>query len=204
MTLDMLPWITARATGFAALALMAGAMVAGLLVRTRTPLGSVRGSGVVDLHRHLSLLALVATAVHGLALWLDSAVEIPAIALVVPGLGPYRPVSVGIGVVAAEIALLVHLSFRVRRRIGARAWRRVHWLVYAAFVGAVLHGIGSGTDTGRPWAAALYGGLVGAVAGLTGWRAATARRATRPAARARGSGQTRPMADAVTAREVAS
>lgn len=204
MTLEMLPWIVARATGFTALALMGGAMIAGLLVRTRTPLGTLRGSGVVDLHRHLSFLALGATAVHGLALWLDTAVEIPAAALAVPGLSPYRPVWTGIGVVAAELALLVHLSFRARKRIGATAWRRLHWLVYAAFAGAVAHGIGSGTDTGRPWALALYGGLVGAVAGLTGWRATTARRGNRPAASRSATRQTRPMGDAVTSREALS
>lgn len=204
MTLDLLPWVVARATGFAALALMAGAMVAGLLVRTRTPIAGLRGSGVVDLHRHLSLLALATTAVHGVALWLDHAVEIPPAAFAVPGLSPYRPVWTGIGVVAAELALLVHLSFRARKRIGATAWRRLHWLVYAAFAGAVVHGIGSGTDTGRPWALALYGGLVGAVAGLTGWRAITARRGTRPAAPRAESRQTRPVGDSLSAREAVS
>jgi sulfoxide reductase heme-binding subunit YedZ len=93
---------------------------------------------------------------------------------------PYRPVWTGIGVVAAELALLVHLSFRFRGRIGARNWRRLHWLAYAVFLGALAHGIGSGTDTGTIWALAVYGGTAGAVAGLTGWRAATARKGARP------------------------
>lgn len=194
MSPEMLPWVLARATGMAALALLGAAMVAGLLVRTRTSVGSVRGASLVDLHRHLSLLGLAAIAAHGAFLLLDTAVDITPLALVVPGLVPHRPLWTGIGVVAAELAVLVHVSFRLRGRIGARAWRRLHWLTYAVFVAGVVHGIGAGTDTGAPWAMALYGGLVGAVAGLTGWRAVTARRAPRPA-RAVPSRQTRPMGD---------
>jgi sulfoxide reductase heme-binding subunit YedZ len=176
MTASMLPWVLARATGFVALGLMTSAMLAGLLVRTRAAVGPLKGSGMVDLHRHLSLLALTATAAHGIFLALDSTVDIGPPALVVPGLVPYRPLWTGMGVVAAEIALLVHLSFRVRARIGATTWRRLHWLTYGAFAAAVVHGIASGTDTGSRPALAFYGGAVGAVAGLTGWRAMTGRR----------------------------
>ncbi len=177
MTIDMLPWIVARATGFAAFALIACAMIAGLLVRTRTGVGGLKGSGMVNLHRHFSLLALIAIAVHGTALVLDTTVDISPLALVVPGLVPYRPIWTAVGVVAAEAALLVHLSFRFRKRIGVHVWRRIHWLTYAVFVGGAVHGIASGTDSGTTWAMALYGGAVGAVAGLTTWRVVTARRA---------------------------
>ncbi len=176
MTLEMLPWIVARATGFAAFGLFTLAMIAGLLVRTRTTVGSVKGSGMVDLHRHFSLLALIATAVHGTALLLDTTIDVSPLSLIVPGLVPYRPVWTGVGVVVAEMALLVHLSFRFRKRIGVPVWRRIHWLTYAVFIGGAVHGIASGTDSGTIWAIALYGGAVGAVAGLTGWRATTARR----------------------------
>ena len=197
MTPDMLPWVVARATGFAAFGLLAGAMLAGLLVRTRTPVGSLRGAGMVDVHRHLSLLALLATAVHGLGLVLDTTVDISPLALVVPGLSPYRPLWTGLGVAAAEVALVVHLSFRIRARIGSRTWRRIHWLVYAAFTAATAHGLASGTDSSSPWALALYGGAVGAVCGLTGWRAVTARRSSGGRARPAPTRQTRPMGDTV-------
>jgi sulfoxide reductase heme-binding subunit YedZ len=193
MTASMLPWILARATGFIALGLLTCAMLAGLLVRTRAAVGPLKGSGMVDLHRHLSFLALAATAAHGLFLVLDTTVDISPLALVVPGLVPYRPLWTGVGVVAAELALIVHLSFRVRARIGARTWRRLHWLTYGAFAAAAVHGIASGTDTGSGPALAFYGGAVGAVAGLTGWRAATARRGRRGGARPRAPRPTAAM-----------
>ncbi len=180
MTPEMLPWVVSRATGFTAFALIAGAMVAGLLVRTRAAVGPLKGAGMVDLHRHLSLLGLVAIAVHGGALLFDATVDVSPAALVVPGLIGYRPVATGIGVAAAELALLIHLSFRYRSKIGVKTWRRLHWGTYAVFLGGAAHGILSGTDTGALPAQVLYGGAVAAVAALTGWRAVTARRAARP------------------------
>jgi DMSO/TMAO reductase YedYZ heme-binding membrane subunit len=179
MTPDMLPWVVARATGFAAFALIAGAMIAGLLVRTRAAVGPLKGAGMVDLHRHLSLLALLATGVHGGALLFDATIDIEPAALLVPGLIDYRPVATGVGVVVAELALLVHLSFRYRSRIGPKNWRRLHWGTYAVFLGGAAHGILSGTDTGSLPAQALYAAAVAAVAALTGWRAVTARRSAK-------------------------
>ena len=196
MTAEMLPWVISRATGFAAFALISGAMVAGLLVRTRAAIGPLRGAGMVDLHRHLSLLALGAIAIHGGSLLFDRTVDIEPIALVVPGLIPYRPVWTGIGVLVAELALLIHLSFRFRSRIGVKAWRRLHFATYAVFAGGAVHGIASGTDTGSTSARMLYAASVGAVAALTGWRAVTARRA--PARKRAPARQTEPVDETAT------
>jgi len=74
-------------------------------------------------------------------------------------------------VLAAELMAVVYWSFSLRRRLGARNWRRLHWLTYAVFVGATVHGLAAGTDTGRKWASASYLGAVGAVAAATACRA---------------------------------
>jgi DMSO/TMAO reductase YedYZ heme-binding membrane subunit len=44
----------------------------------------------------------------------------------------------------------------VRRQIGQRAWRTIHYLTFLGFVGATLHGITSGSDTSAPWATWAY------------------------------------------------
>ena len=62
-------------------------------------------------------------------------------------------------------------SFALRRRIGARAWRRLHWLTYGVFALATVHCLAAGTDSARPWALALYGGAVPAVTTAGGWGA---------------------------------
>jgi len=54
-------------------------------------------------------------------------VNISVAALLVPGVAPHRPFSTGVGVLACELMVLVYVSFALRRRIGAKAWRRLHW-----------------------------------------------------------------------------
>jgi sulfoxide reductase heme-binding subunit YedZ len=166
-------WILARATGLTAYVLLTMSTLAGLVVKSR-PFGrAVKAASVVDTHRFLSLLALGAIAGHGLTLTLDSTIHIGLRALLVPGLSPYRPLAVGFGVVAAELMALVVVSFSLRRRIGQRMWRRLHWATYGIFALATAHGLASGTDSSRPWVFGLYLGAVFAVAAATAWRVLT-------------------------------
>jgi len=121
-------------------------------------------------HRFLALLGLGAVAAHGLVLTLDRTVRMPLAALVVPGLSPYRPLAVGIGTLAAVLMLLIYVSFSLRRRIGTRNWRRLHYLTFGVFAAATVHGLAAGTDR---WAFGLYAGSVALVTGLTAWRILT-------------------------------
>lgn len=169
MRADPTFWILARASGLTAYVLVTASVVAGLVVKAR-PLGrAVRQASVVDVHRFLALLGLGAVVLHALALMLDSTVHLSPVALVVPGLSSYRPVAVALGVLAAEVMVVVYASFSLRRLIGARAWRRLHWATYGIFVAATAHGLQAGTDA--PRLLALYAGAVGAVAFAAVWRA---------------------------------
>jgi sulfoxide reductase heme-binding subunit YedZ len=163
-------WILARASGLTAYALLTLTVLAGLVVKSK-PLRAVRPASAVDVHRFLTTLALGALALHALALVLDSTVHIGLRALLVPGAASYRPVWTGAGVVAAELVVLVAVSFPLRRRIGIRNWRRLHWATYAVFALATAHGLFAGTDSAQPWALDLYLGAVGAVACAGTWRA---------------------------------
>ena len=170
MSHDPTFWLLARAAGLAAYALLAGSVLAGLVVKAR-PFGrALKAATATDLHRTLALLGLGFLGLHGVALVLDSTVHISPAALLVPGLSPYRPVATAVGVLAAELMVLVYLSFGLRRRIGIKAWRRLHWATYGIFAGATVHGLAAGSDSGRPWALGLYLGALGAVALAAAWR----------------------------------
>lgn len=174
-------WLLARATGMTAYVLLTLSVLAGLLVKSRPFGAAIKPATAVDLHRTLAVLSLTALAMHGLALVLDHTVELGPLALLVPGTAPYRPFWTGLGVVAGELMLLVYVSFGLRRRIGVRNWRRLHWTTYGAFAGATAHGLMAGTDSSSPWAVALYLGAIGAVTAATAWRALVpARPPTRP------------------------
>jgi sulfoxide reductase heme-binding subunit YedZ len=164
-------WIEARASGMLAFALLTVSVIAGLVLKSR-PFGTaLKPATVTDTHRFLALLCLGATGIHGAALVLDSTVQLSVLGLVVPGLGSYRPLWVGIGIVAAELMVLVYGSFSQRKRIGAKNWRRLHWATYGIFVAMVVHGIMAGTDTTQPWALGMYLGAIGAVVMAMAWRA---------------------------------
>jgi len=188
VTHDPTFWIIARSSGLVAYALLTASVLAGIVLKAR-PFGrAVKPASVTDVHRFLALLSLGALVVHGTSLVLDSTVEISPLALLVPGLVPYRPLWTGLGVVAAELLVLVYVSFSQRKRIGVKTWRALHWLTYGVFTLATVHGIAAGTDTSRPWALPLYGGAIGAVLAAAAWRALV-----RPAsARARGAERRRP------------
>lgn len=172
MKTDPTFWILARATGLTAYLLLTLSVVAGLVVKTR-PLGRrLKQATVTDLHRFLALLGLGAIALHGMTLLLDKTVPLTPLALVVPGLSPYRSLATGIGVLTAELMVVVYASFALRTRIGFRNWRRLHYATYAIFAGATVHGLAAGTDTARLFF--VYLGAVGAVAFATAWRVLTA------------------------------
>jgi len=190
-------WLLARATGIVAYVLLTLSVLAGLLVKSR-PFGTrIKPALAVDIHRTLAVLSITALAGHGLALVLDHTIEIGVLALLVPGTAPYRPFWTGLGVIAGELMLVVYASFGLRKRIGMRNWRRLHWTTYGAFAGATAHGVMAGTDSGAPWALALYFGAVGAVVAATAWRALVPplppkRRQPQPATAEAGQPQQRP------------
>ena len=162
-------WLLARAGGLTAYVMLTLSVLAGLMVKSR-PFKALKPAAVTDLHRILAMLGLGALAGHAAALVLDTTVEVSIPGLFIPGLVSYRPVWTSFGILAAEMMVLVYASFSMRKRIGPKNWRRLHWATYAIFGAATVHGIAAGTDTTRPWAFALYVFAVGSVAAAASWR----------------------------------
>ena len=172
-------WLLARASGLTAYVMLTLSILAGLVLKSR-PFRSLKPAAVTDLHRILAMIGLGALAGHAAALVLDTTVNVSLPALVVPGLISYRPLWTSLGVLSAELMVLVYASFSMRKRIGTKNWRRLHWATYGIFAAATVHGIGAGTDASRPWAFALYACAVGSVAAATSWRALVSPAPARP------------------------
>ena len=171
MKTDPTFWLLARASGLTAYGLLTASVLAGLTLKSR-PFGrALKPAPTMDVHRFLALLGLGMLVLHGGTLVLDRTLHMPLAGLVVPGASPYRPAAVAVGVVAAELMVLIYVSFALRKRIGPKNWRRLHWATYLVFLLATVHGFTSGTDSTQPWAHDLYLGAVGAVAFATAWRA---------------------------------
>jgi hypothetical protein len=123
-----------------------------------------------ELHRFVTVLALVFTVVHGVAVWVDPFTGFTAAEVLVPLTSHYRPLWLAFGIIGGYLLVAVWASEYVRKWIGYAWWRRFHYTAFAVFVLATLHGLGSGSDTREPWAIGLYIVCTGSVLALTAWR----------------------------------
>jgi predicted ferric reductase len=165
-------WYTTRATGLVAMVLLTAAMAAGLLSSVRFEHRNWPRFVTLGLHRNLSLLALAFTVLHVLTTVLDNFVSIPVVDAFVPFIATYRPFWLGLGAIAFDLMLALIATSLVRTRMGLRSWRLVHWTAYACWPIAVVHGLGTGTDTPVRWVLALTAACVLVVVVLTLWRLA--------------------------------
>lgn len=163
-------WLVARASGFTAFIALSLDVIAGLVVSTRVGGRRIARGQLIELHGWLSPLALALAVGHAVVLLADGFIRFDALDVLIPFVTPYRTLAVGLGVIAAYLAFVVHASFALRRRIGTAWWRRLHYVSFAAFAAAALHGLAAGTDSGRPWAIALYAAPLVVVVALIGRR----------------------------------
>jgi len=158
-------WYLTRGSGIVALLLLTAIILLGVLGPMRIAGGERWPRFALDtLHRDLSLLAVVVIALHVVVSVLDGFAPIGLIDGVVPFVSAYRPLWLGLGALAFDLMLALVITSLLRRRLGLRWWRAVHWLAYASWPLAVLHGLGTGSDSSQVWALSLTLGCVVIVA----------------------------------------
>ena len=167
---ESLAWYSSRILGFLAYGALAISVIYGLLLSTGFLDRVAHRAVSLTLHQDLSAIAIGLTALHGALLALDTFVPQTVRQLVIPFAGPYRPEWVGVGQLALYLMVVVYASFYVRRRIGQRAWRLLHYTTLLAFCFATVHGVMSGTDTPADWAFWIYATATVAVVFLLGYR----------------------------------
>ena len=146
-------WLLSRASGFVAYGALCLSMWMGLTITNRWARVWPGGPTAIDLHRHASLLALAFVLVHALVLLGDRYVDFTLAAILLPFSAPTEKwLAIAAGQVALYTLALIVGSFYVRRAIGTRLWRAIHFATFALFALATVHGIVSGTDS----ASAIY------------------------------------------------
>ena len=163
-------WYLARAAGIMLYLLAWTAVVTGLGMTTalfdRWP-----GRGMVySLHAFATNLTYGFLSLHFLSLAADTTVRFAPQQLLVPFASGSREPWTGFGILAGGLILLVGASFSLKRFIGQRAWRALHWLTFPLYLLALLHGVGAGSDTRTPWMAAIYLATGSAVVLLASYR----------------------------------
>ena len=150
-------WFLSRASAIVAYALLWLSMAMGLLLTGKMARVWPGMKVAADLHQHVSLLGLAFALSHAFLLLGDRYINFNLIRLVFPfASSNYLPFWVGIGQIGFYFWAVVALSYYVRRQIGRRVWRLLHFASFAAFLTALAHGIASGTDSSALWMQSLY------------------------------------------------
>jgi methionine sulfoxide reductase heme-binding subunit len=163
-------WYATRATGIMALVLLTLTMVLGLLTANRAKGRNWPGFVQQEMHRRVSIMAVVFLGLHVLTSVLDTYVHIGWLAVVVPFASPYAPFWVGLGAIALDLMAAVFVSSLLRSRLAPGTWRGIHWLAYASWPIALAHTFGLGTDAGQLWVIAVGAGCVVSVGIALVWR----------------------------------
>ncbi len=157
-------WYLTRSTGVVSLLLLTATVILGVVDVRRWSTPRWPRFVLDSLHRNVSMLVLVFLGLHIITAALDSFAPISLLDAVLPFIGSYRPFWLGLGAVAFDLLLAIAITSLMRQRLGHRAWRITHWLAYACWPIALLHGLGTGSDVKSAWSLVLTAICVIAVA----------------------------------------
>jgi methionine sulfoxide reductase heme-binding subunit len=178
--------------GIIALVLLTASLVLGVAVNQRRELPRAVRYPSRRLHENVSFLALGFLLIHVLTAIGGPFSGPGLLVVVIPFIaGPGR-LWLGLGAIAFDLLVAVIVTSALRRRIGRRAWRIVHWTSYACWPAAEAHslGFGFGFRSGRLFDLAIA--CLVAVVAAACWRLIAATRDTR---RRRDPGNRRPKAE---------
>ena len=149
-------WYISRGSGFVGLSLIWFSMVLGLLVTNKMARFWPGVPASFAIHEYVSLLGLAFIVLHGVILMGDQYINFNLFSILVPFASNYEPFWVGIGQLGFYGFMVLSLSFYIRKQIGQKTWRSLHYLSFLTYIFALVHGIASGTDTFLPWVQSYY------------------------------------------------
>ncbi len=181
LTSSPLDWYAARAGGVVAYVLLSAVVALGLSMSGKKTLKRWPRFALEDVHRFGGLLVGAFLVIHIATIAIDSYLPFSLASLAIPLVARYRPLWTGLGIVAAELLLALAVTNHYRhRRLSYALWRRMHYLNFAVWGAATLHGLGSGTDRSTPWLLTIEAVAVSAICGLTTWRLLRPRQPSSP------------------------
>ena len=176
-------WYLTRSTGLVALLLLTATVVVGVMASVGWTAERWPRFLSQNVHRNLSLFCVGFIGLHVVTTVSDGYVPIGFADAFIPFRTAYRPLWVGLGALTFDLLLAVLVTSALRHRIGFASWRFVHWLAYLCWPIAMLHGLGSGSDSSRSVVIFVDVLCAAAVFAVVAWRLVTGR-SFGPAARA--------------------
>jgi predicted ferric reductase len=150
-------WYLSRASALVALGMLWGSMMLGVGITNKMARLWPGAPEAFALHEYLSLLGLGFAAFHGLILLGDHYTNFGLLQILLPfTTWNYHPFWIGLGQLGFYAWAILAASFYVRKHIGQKTWRVLHYLSFITYAGALIHGLASGTDSGLPWVQGFY------------------------------------------------
>jgi sulfoxide reductase heme-binding subunit YedZ len=163
-------WYLMRASGVVTLILLTGVFVLGIATTNRWRSRRLPGFATLSLHRSISLLAVVFLAIHLVTAVVDPYAAVGVAAVIVPFVAGKSAFWVGLGALSLDLTFALIVTSLLRRHLGPRVWRGVHWAAYLSWPLALVHSLGIGSDTGTVWLRAIAGACIGLVVAAVAWR----------------------------------
>lgn len=188
-------WLASRASGLVALVLVTVSVFIGLAMAGKVMRRPGLSKKLLAVHEQTALAGLVAIAVHAIALLGDPWLHPGVAGVVVPFALGFKTFYTGLGVIGAYLAVLLGLSYYVRRRIGAALWRKAHRATIVVYLLGLVHALGAGSDASAPWFRWWVILTTPVIGGLFAYRVVASRtrkqaRRERAVQRHRGAGET--------------
>jgi methionine sulfoxide reductase heme-binding subunit len=136
-------WFVDRSSGEVTLLLMTVVVIVGIV---RAALPSSSPFLVEGAHINIALLTVAFAGLHILAALLDPFARLGPIDTLVPFVSAYRATWIGLGVISGYLYGVAVLSSWPARRFGRPVWLWLHRTTYAAWVLALVHSLGTGSD----------------------------------------------------------
>ena len=163
-------WFATRGAGVVSLLILTASMCFGMLTVARFWHESWPRFFNLEMHRRISLLSVVFLATHILAAVFDPFTKLGLAAALVPLASSWRPVPVALGVVSLYLFVALMVTSLLRKHVGQRTWRLVHWTSYAMWPLALAHTVTAGTDASTPWMLVIDATCLAIVSGALAWR----------------------------------
>jgi predicted ferric reductase len=149
-------WLVIRGSGMAAFILLSGSTIWGLLVSSKALGKLAKIKALTWFHESLGISALLATGIHMFALSIHDFLPFTWGEILIPGKSSWRTLPVALGVISFYTLAIIIVSFYVKKHIGQKVWRGIHFASFGLFISALLHGVLAGTDTQNPWVIGMY------------------------------------------------
>jgi methionine sulfoxide reductase heme-binding subunit len=163
-------WAIIRGSGIAAFSLLSASVIWGLLVSSKLVARFVKAKPLTWFHESLGIGALLATLIHVFVISIHDFLDFSWAEILIPGVSDWRPLPIAFGTVAMYGLGVIVVSFYVRKWIGQRTWRTIHFGAFGVFLASLVHGIQAGSDSSSPLVMGLYAGATIAIFGLLAHR----------------------------------